>query len=149
MEELAAYAPILCGTIPLDIDVENSDLDIVLEVRDFPAFRQEAERRYGELETYKYEEMQVRGMPSLTVSFRFGEFCVELFGQAQPYDRQYAYRHMLIEHALLEEFPHWREAVRDWKLRGWKTEPAFAQLLHLQGDPYEELLVYGAARGLV
>jgi len=34
IEKLAPYHPILVGTIPINIDIENSDLDIIFEVSD-------------------------------------------------------------------------------------------------------------------
>ena len=37
---LSKYNPILVGTIPIDIDIENSDLDIVCKVEDFKKFEE-------------------------------------------------------------------------------------------------------------
>jgi hypothetical protein len=38
MEKLSAYTPILVGTIPLNIDIETSDIDIICYVRDTNQF---------------------------------------------------------------------------------------------------------------
>lgn len=41
--ELASFTPVLCGTIPIEVDIEESDLDIIMEVHDetaLPAFAQ-------------------------------------------------------------------------------------------------------------
>jgi hypothetical protein len=66
---------------------------------------------------------------------------VEVFGQALPATQQYAFRHLVVEAAILEAGGEpWRTAVRQLKQRGLKTEPAFAQLLYLPGEPYEDLL---------
>ena len=35
---LEKYNPVLAGTIPIDIDIDKSDLDIVCEVKDFMGF---------------------------------------------------------------------------------------------------------------
>lgn len=40
MENLSEYQPILCGTLPIGIDVTGSDLDIILEVTDFQEFEE-------------------------------------------------------------------------------------------------------------
>jgi hypothetical protein len=34
MEKLSTYTPILVGTIPLNIDIETSDIDIICYIRD-------------------------------------------------------------------------------------------------------------------
>ena len=35
---LSSYTPVLTGTIPIDVDIETSDLDIVCEAHDLDAF---------------------------------------------------------------------------------------------------------------
>ena len=48
---------------------------------------------------------------------------------------------MVIEYKLLQKGGHlFRRRVMELKTRGIKTEPAFALVLGLQGDPYEALL---------
>uniref|UniRef100_UPI00403F989C DUF4269 domain-containing protein n=1 Tax=Paenibacillus sp. FSL W8-0186 TaxID=2921709 RepID=UPI00403F989C len=54
-----------------------------------------------------------------------------------------------MEHHLLTANPHYRAAVIRLKEQGMKTEPAFAQVLGLVGDPYKELLIYGRALGII
>lgn len=48
---------------------------------------------------------------------------------------------MLVEHQILaQKGKDFRAKIIDLKKMGIKTEPAFAQLLGLQGDPYKSLL---------
>ncbi|MFC0560150.1 DUF4269 domain-containing protein [Halalkalibacter alkalisediminis] len=41
MKELIAYTPLLCGTLPIQIDIDGSDLDIIMEVNEFNHLRNE------------------------------------------------------------------------------------------------------------
>jgi len=67
---------------------------------------------------------------------------VEVFGQALPSERQHGYRHLCIEHRLLQAGgPTFRARVQALRAAGLKTEPAFAAALGWTGpDPYAELL---------
>ena len=49
---------------------------------------------------------------------------------------------MIVEYMLLMQHSHIREEIR-LKENGIKTEPAFAQVLNIEGDPYEGLIVLG------
>ncbi|GKT33655.1 Protein of unknown function DUF4269 like protein, partial [Aduncisulcus paluster] len=57
--------------------------------------------------------------------------------------KQNAYRHMVIEHRLLtlesDKAEILKEKITELKSGGTKTEPAFAMLLGLQGNPYQAL----------
>ncbi|CAH0227652.1 hypothetical protein SRABI27_02390 [Pedobacter sp. Bi27] len=137
--KLAPYHPILVGTIPINIDIENSDLDIICEVSDKNEFIDKlnvlfrSEKDFIIRESLKFD--------AIKANFIIDGFEIEIFGQNIPTARQNAYRHMLIEHKLLlardEKF---RQDIIDLKNQGYKTEPAFAKLLRLDGNAYEELL---------
>lgn len=137
------FGPLITGTIPLDIDVANSDLDVCCEVAlaAQDAFEALVRRHYGYLPTFWVSRFASRGHAAIVCSFSYEGLPVEVFGQALPTTQQYAFRHLVVEAAILEAGGEpWQAAVRQLKQRGLKTEPAFAQLLHLPGDPYEALL---------
>jgi hypothetical protein len=70
-------------------------------------------------------------------------FEIEIFGQSIPTRQQFAYRHLIVEHNLLNRHGEkFRQRIIELKRQGWKTEPAFASALGLTGDPYTELLKF-------
>ncbi|OHX66045.1 DUF4269 domain-containing protein [Flammeovirga pacifica] len=141
---LMKYHPILTGTIPIGIDVEGSDLDIICEVSDFSEFHQIIEKNYAHHDDYSYSGIQIRNQKEyVTYSFFVKGMQIEIFAENKPTNEQNAYRHMLIEHYFLglkgEDF---KKEIIALKADGLKTEPAFAKLLELEGDPYLELLKF-------
>lgn len=60
MDSLAEYHPVLCGTIPIGIDIAGSDLDIIMEVSDFKRFTEKAEMLYGQEENFKIKRLFIR-----------------------------------------------------------------------------------------
>jgi hypothetical protein len=138
---LEPYTPVLAGTIPLGIDVPGSDLDIICEARDLDAFQRVVANAFGAAEAFTIEQKRIGDLPSVVANFYCGYFPVEIFGQARPVNRQNAYRHMIVEARLLEiGGDRARQAIRELKQSGVKTEPAFAQYFNLKGDPYQVLL---------
>lgn len=141
MEALAGYGPVLCGTIPLGIDLPESDLDIVCEAAEPAAFAARVTALFGGLEGFRTREKVVNGLPTVIVRFRHAGFDFELFGHPRPAREQNAYRHMVAEARLLAlAGPEAAEAIRALKAGGLKTEPAFAAYFGLGGDPYAVLL---------
>ena len=141
LETLQEFDPILVGTIPININVESSDLDIVCYARDLKAFEDFAIKTYSENTDFTIWERGEGKLKAVVASFKLDGFDIELFGQNIPTKQQQAYRHMIIEHRLLEEKgEEFRRKVIALKQMGYKTEPAFAKLLGLEGDPYMALL---------
>ncbi len=143
MADLALYSPVLCGTIPIRIDTLHSDLDIVMEVHDYDVFEQEIRSLYGSYEGFEMKKKNIRNILTIKATFQFEGFEFELFGQPRPVRNQNAYKHMIVEHMLLIQHPHIRKKIIQLKEQGIKTEPAFAQVLKIDGDPYEELILLG------
>ena len=141
MESLQEFDPILVGTIPIRIDIEKSDLDIICYWTDRSLFVQIITQLFADkLDfTIKNDEFQ----NCVTANFTIDPFEIEVFGQNVPVRMQMGYRHMIIENKiLLKRGLVFREKIIELKKQGYKTEPAFALLLGLQGNPYEELLKF-------
>ncbi|MFK3937338.1 DUF4269 domain-containing protein [Alkalihalobacillus sp. NPDC078783] len=151
MEMWSIYSPVLCGTIPIGLDLDTSDLDIIMEI-DSPLHnqvQQEMQRLYGDFQEFRTKRYEVRGTPTLKANFSYKGFDIELFSQPVPVTKQNAYVHMVIEAALLREEDSMREQVLTLKRAGVKTEPAFCEILELKGDAYHELIQYGKKRGII
>ncbi len=141
-DTLVAYRAMLAGTIPLAIDVKDSDLDVICEVHDFDGFAETLRTAYGREPEFKLSNFKDgRDGPYRTASFSHGGFVIEVFGQALAVTRQGAYRHMAIQARLLDlGGDRLRKQIVALRRDGLKTEPAFARRLGLAGDPYVGLL---------
>ncbi len=149
MNDLSDYTPVLCGTIPIEVDIECSDLDIIMEVNNFKKFETRINALYNGKKDFLLKSTIIRNIPIIKANFIFEGFEFELFGQAQPVQQQYAYLHMIIEQTLLKQFPTLKEEVIRLKQQGFKTEPAFCNILGLKGDPYERLIEFGKEKGII
>jgi hypothetical protein len=140
-EILAAYCPVLTGTIPLDIDTPESDLDIICEAYDLRAFADAVINAFGLYDQFTCQIKDVFGIVCVVAGLWHDGFEIEIFGQGKSVIDQSAYRHLQVESRLLAiGGDPAKTAIRRLKLGGMKTEPAFAEYFGLQGDPYETLL---------
>ncbi|MGL5273914.1 DUF4269 domain-containing protein [Myroides marinus] len=143
MELLDGYNPVLIGTFPIDIAVEGSDLDIACCFKDKAEFVSTVITAFGKEAGFELAEVTIGGIDTVVVNFDVVEFPIELFAQHIPVIEQNGYRHMLIEYAILKDKGDaFRQEIVKLKKAGVKTEPAFAQLLGLDGNPYDSLLNY-------
>lgn len=139
LEKLAPFSPLLAGTFPLGIEVPGSDLDILCHVTDPGFFHQSIIAAFGHEKDFSIRTRNGR----VIANFYLKEFPIELFGENAPTTEQWGYRHLIAEEKiLLEQGPAFKAQIIALKQAGVKTEPAFAQLLGLTGDPYLTLLQY-------
>jgi hypothetical protein len=138
---LRDYTPILTGTIPLNIDIRGSDLDVICAAHDLDAFTRAVTDAFGARAGFRIGCEIINGVESVIANFDCAGFPIEIFGQPTPVRAQNAYRHMLVEARLLKiGGERARRAIRKMKRAGPKTEPAFARYFCLEGNPYEVLL---------
>ena len=147
LSKLKQFDPILVGTIPINIDIENSDLDIICCFADNGAFQKTIREHFSKEESFTIREQPNLDSLAIVANFFVDGFEIEIFGQAIPTKQQFAYRHLLVEHNLLNEYGEaFRQQIIDLKRQGHKTELAFAIALALTGDPYLELLKFETNR---
>ena len=140
-EILKQFNPLLAGTIPININIENSDLDIICECSNTDLFYQFLTDKFSSHSSFCISRQTVRDVDSVIASFESNGFCIEIFGQNCPSHLQNAYLHLLAENKVLQEKGEaFRQEIISLKLLGYKTEPAFAKALHLNGDPYDAIL---------
>ena len=142
-ELLAEFDPILVGTIPINIDIENSDLDIICCWKNKADFKTKIQAVFGNEKEFKIQETQIDDQETVIANFRIDLFEIEIFGQNIPTKNQNGYKHMIIENQILaSKDENFRLKIIKLKQKGYKTEPAFGLLLGLKNDPYLELLHY-------
>lgn len=140
-ELLKEYTPVLTGTIPLGIATKSSDLDIACRYFDADRFENYLETNYGKQTNFSIEQKEKAGYWIVLAKFLYQEFKVEIYGALFPVASQNSYRHLQIEHRILQLLgDRFKKEVSKLKKEGVKTEPAFAQLLQIEGDSYQELL---------
>ena len=140
LARLAPFDPHVAGTPPLGLDLPSSDIDLLCFAPDPVAFAHAVWDSCAGHDGFRMHQWVGADRP-VVASFTAGGWCFEIFGQARPVALQHGWRHFLAERRLLvmggERF---RAAVMRQRHRGAKTEPAFAAVLALPGDPYQAML---------
>ncbi|TGK81587.1 DUF4269 domain-containing protein [Leptospira noumeaensis] len=143
LKSLHGFKPTLVGTIPLDIDTDSSDVDILVKFN-IPAHLQKiCYAKFRNLPNYSFSEKTVALRVTLICRFETKNFHYEIFGQSVEPTEQFGWIHMMVENRFLTlADPTFREEIRNLKKQGIKTEPAFCQILDLKGDPYKTLVLW-------
>jgi uncharacterized protein DUF4269 len=140
LEVLAPFHPHVAGTVPLGLGLPSSDIDVLCFVPDTRIFTDIVWRAFSEAPGFTVKQW-VDPPRSLVASFEAAGWQIQLYGEALPVCQQRGWRHFLVEQRLLALGGNsFRMAVLASRHRGMKTEPAFAAVLALKGDPYLALL---------
>lgn len=141
LKNLIGFKPTLAGTIPIDIDTESSDVDILVKYNVPSHLQKICYAKFRNLPKYSFSEKTISLRVTLICRFTTPNFQYEIFGQSVEPTEQYAWIHMMVENRfLLLANSSFREEIRNLKRNGLKTEHAFCQLLDLKGDPFKLLL---------
>jgi len=140
INKLNPYQPTPIGTPPLNIAIETSDIDIACTAKDLNDFVSTVTSAYTNQTNFSSELFQSRGKSAASCFFTSGGWEIELFCQTIPIKEQWGVRHFKVEKRLLDLQPELANRVVQLKRSGLKTEPAFAKLLGLSGDPFEAVL---------
>jgi hypothetical protein len=145
MQRLASFDPHVAGTPPLGIDVPGSDIDILCHAPDLQVFADKLWSTCAAFEDFSLHQWTQSTRPILC-TFTHAGWAFEIFGDARPITQQEGWRHFCVEQRLLAlGGSSFQQAILDQRYAGLKTEPAFAAVLGLAGDPYEALLALDGA----
>jgi predicted metalloenzyme YecM len=140
LQEFSAFSPCLSGTIPLNIDTSESDLDILFCANNLDTFTEEIRAKFSNFTDYQESRQKSQDLESRNFNFRYNELPVELFVQTKESYKQRSHQHFLIEGRLLKILGSgFRKEIINLKTTGLKTELAFGKVLNLQ-EPYESLV---------
>lgn len=138
-EILNTYRPILVGTIPIEINLPDSDADIILQADNLPRLESILTKHFSKFNCFNIKNEN----DTLVCNFVAEDLQIEIFVQNIPKNRQNGYLHMLKEYEILQSKGNlFRSEIIKLKKNGIKTEPAFCQLLNVKGNSYIELLNY-------
>ncbi|MGH6747011.1 DUF4269 domain-containing protein [Novosphingobium sp.] len=137
---LARFDPHVAGTFPLGLAVPGSDIDVLCHAPDPDLFAAALWAECGRFEHFAMWQWRKADRP-VVATFSVEGLAFEIFGQARPVAGQHGWRHFTVEQRLLGlGGTAFRDAVLAARRAGAKTEPAFAQVLGLEGDPYRAML---------
>ena len=140
LKSLLAFDPRVVGTLPLGLAVPDSDVDIVCHASDPIGFAEVIWRRYHSCDGFLLNQWTSAERPVIA-RFAWGGWPFEIFASQQPVDEQQGWLHFEVERRLLAlDDGRLRDAVMRLRSSGAKTEPAFAAVLAIAGDPYRGLL---------
>ncbi|MEZ4754667.1 MAG: DUF4269 domain-containing protein [Bdellovibrionota bacterium] len=134
LELLEDFNPALVSTVCVDLDIEGSDLDIICQYKQSSEFVEKCNGHFSQCDNFSITE---RDSYSL-VNFNLPPFPIEIYGSTIETPQNNAYKHLTAMKRVLDlADDSLREEIRILKRNGFKTEPAFASLLQLKGDPYQ------------
>lgn len=103
LEKTADFNPILTGTIPIAIDIPQSDLDIICYWKNKIDFINRIKKLFSKEQDFNLRTANINGQETVIANFRIDNFEIEFFGQHMPTASQNAFKHMLIAHQILQE----------------------------------------------
>lgn len=138
LDILEDFSPIVVGTIPLAIDIETSDLDIVCQFKEKEEdIRKILLEHFGDYQNFTIRQM---GIDAYAYNFWYEGCEIEVYASKMPTEQSNSYRHLLIASRLISLYgDEFREEIIQLKKEGYLTEPAIAKLLHLHGERYETI----------
>ena len=139
LDLLAPFDPHVVGTLPLGIALPDSDIDIVCHAANPGALAEPIWTAFSTIEGFALYRWSAKGRP-LVAKFEAEGWPFEIFASNQLVSDQPGFQHFKVEQRLLDLGGFvLRDQIMTLRIQGVKTEPAFATVLGLDGDPYAAL----------
>lgn len=140
IKHLADFGPHVAGTLPLGLETEKSDIDVLCETVDIDRFAQKVWALYSDRTGFRMRQWLSNGQPVIASFTAYGwEF--EIYGSTEPVERQPGWLHFTVERRLLSlGGASFREKIMELRHSGSKTEPAFWAALRQSGNAYSGML---------
>ncbi|HCN48177.1 MAG TPA: DUF4269 domain-containing protein [Chryseobacterium sp.] len=141
IKKLEKYDPKLVGSIPLQINTQTSDVDLICCYNNHASFIEDITSKFCHQKNFSITNSKEYGEETITINFDLSGFHLEIFSQKTQTTNQLAYRHLILEEKILNEYgENFKNKIIELKQIGMKTEPAFCKLLKISGNPYFEIL---------
>ena len=138
---LEKYDPVLVSTVNVNLDTEESDLDVICQASNLEEFCETVRARYGAEQNFFCQADERVGQAYTICSFSVAHFIIEIYAENTPVDQQHAFRHLNIFNRLIHiGGDSFRKKIMILRKRGMKVEEAIAHLLGLRGNPYQSVL---------
>ena len=135
-ERLEGFDWRVVGTPPLGIALASSDIDIVCHTPSYERFADILWRSFSECVDFSLRQW-TSDRHQMVCDFVFDGWNFQIFGDQRIVAEQSAWRHFVVEKRLLAMGgASLRQRVLAERAQGLKTEPAFAKILGLKGDPF-------------
>lgn len=130
METLKPFDPILVESIPLNVGIETSDIDIICCWQSKNELVDAVLHAFGTAENFSITEKNTEEGCIVRCQLTIHDFDIEIFGSSVPSDQQNAYKRMLAKYEIVERNGEdFRQAVVNLKRKGFKTGEAIRMLL--------------------
>src|SRR6218665_249749 len=92
LSKIAEFTPILVGTIPINIAIENSDLDIICFWKNKTEVTEKLNSHFANENQFKISALLIDDIETVVANFRIDDFEIEIFGQDIPVLNQNGYK---------------------------------------------------------
>jgi Domain of unknown function (DUF4269) len=136
------------GALPLGLAVADSDIRVVCHAADTGRFAQAVSTYFHDAQGFRLT-LWTSADRAVVARFESYGWRIKIFGSSERVHDQVTWRHFEVERRLLAlDGEGLRSAVMTLRAQGLKTEPAFAEVLKLPGDPYAAIgELYGSSDG--
>jgi len=134
---LKEFDPAVITPICVGLDTPTSDVDIICCCAQYSLIKEVLQNNFAGYENFKIFYRTFKH-EVLVCTFILEEFEIEIFTSPEPLEDQYGWRHLSVMERLVSiGGDSFRRDIVKLKKDGFKTEPAIAKRLQLQGEPYE------------